>query len=300
MVIRDIGEALYTAFGTALTVFFAFIPRLLGTLIVLAIGLFVGRFVGALVTRALRVVRFDQIADRAQIDDFLRGAGVRMDPASVVGAFAKWFIYLIAFQVAASTLGFPQLTAIINDAIAFIPRMIAALVILLVGALAGTLLAGLVRGSLGAARLGNANALANVARWGVLAFAVVAALSQLQIAPAIVNTLWMALIGGLAVAVALAFGLGARDAAGSVATGQLIRGEFRPGMAIGLDGQSGTVEQVGAVYTTIRTADGLLKVPNGELARKTVRISGDNGERLGHGAGAPLPAPPQPAPPSRA
>lgn len=292
MVIRDIGEALYTAFGTALTVFFAFIPRLLGAPIVLAIGLFIGRFVGALVARALRAVRFDQIADRAQIDDFLRGAGVRMDPASVVGAFAKWFIYLIVFQVAASTLGFPQLTAIINDAIAFIPRIVAALVILLVGALAGNLLAGLVRGSLGAARLGNANVLANVARWGVLAFAIVAALSQLQIAPAIVNTLWMALIGGLAVAVALAFGLGARDAAGSVATGQMIRSEFRPGLRIGLDGQRGTIEQVGAVYTTIRTADGLLKVPNGELARKTVLIGGGDGERTGHGTAAPLPTPP--------
>src|SRR2546430_1019171 len=90
----------------------------------------------------------------------------------------------------------------------FIPKLIGALLVLLLGALAANFVAGLVRGSLGTARLGNANVLAAVARWGILAFAVVAALSQLQIAPAIINTLWTALIGGLGLFLAIAFGLG--------------------------------------------------------------------------------------------
>ncbi len=272
--VQDIGDALWTAFGAALTTFFAFIPRLIGAIILLLIGVFVGRLVGTIVTRALRAIRFDQIADRAQIDDFLRNAGVRMDPAGVVGQIAKWFIYLIFFQVAASTLGFPQLTAIINDVLAFLPRIVVALAILLVGALVGNLLAGVVRGGLGTARFGNPNLLANIARWGVLAFAVVAALSQLQIAPAIVNNLWQALVFGLGGGLALAFGLGARDAAGSVATGQMIKGEIQPGMQIGVDEQGGTVEQVGALYTTVRTPSGQFKIPNAELARKTVLVAG--------------------------
>jgi small-conductance mechanosensitive channel len=288
MVIRDIGEALYTALGSALSAFFTFIPRLIGAIVILLIGLFVGRLVGGLVARALRAVKFDQIADRAGIDDFLRNAGVRLDPAGVVGAFAKWAIYLIFFQVAASTLGFPQLTAIINDMIAFIPRIVVALAILLIGALVGNLLAGVVRGSLGTARVGNPNLLANLARWGVLAFAIVAALSQLQIAPAIVNTLWTALIFGLMGALALAFGLGGRDAAGSVAAGQLIRNEIQPGMQIGVDGQGGTVEQVGAVYTTVRTGSGAFKIPNAELARQTVLVAGSGPARPGQeGPGQP-------------
>lgn len=276
--ITDVGTAVVAAFGTALAVFFAFIPRLIGALIIGLIGLVVGRIVGGLVTKALQVIKFDQVADRAQIDDFLRNAGVRMNPAEVVGQIAKWFIYLIFFQVAASTLGFPQLTEIINQILAFLPRIVVALVILLIGALVGNLLAGVVRGSLGTARLGNANTLANVARYGVLAFAIVAALSQLQIAPEIVNTLWTALIGGLAVALALAFGLGARDAAGSVAAGQMIKSEIQPGMQIGVDGEGGTVEEVGAIYTTVRTASGQFKIPNAELARKTVIVAGGGGQ----------------------
>jgi small-conductance mechanosensitive channel len=272
--ITDAGDALLLAFSDALRGFFAFLPRLFGAVIVLVIGLFVGRAVGALVTRLLRMVGFDRIADRAEIDDFLRNAGVQMDPARMVGELAKWFVFLIFFQVAASALGVPELTAVLNQIVGFIPRVVVALVILLVGALAANFLAGLVRGSLGTARVGNANLLATVVRWGVVAFAVVAALSQLQIAPEIVNTLWTALIGGLGLGMALAFGLGAREAAGSVATGQMIKGDIQPGMEIGTDGAQGTVEHVGALFTTVRTAGGQVKVPNAELARSTIRVGG--------------------------
>ena len=279
-VVNDIGQAFLVGVAEALRVFFSFVPGLIGAIIILLIGLFVGRLVAALVTKGLRAVHFDQIADRAEIDEFLANAGVRMDAAAVVGELAKWFIYLIFFQMAASVLGFPQLTQILNQIVAFIPRVVVAIVILLVGALAANLLAGLVRGSLGTAQVGNATLLSNVARYGVLAFAVVAALSQLDIAPATVTTLGMALIGAVALGLALAFGLGARDAAGNIATGQLIKSDIQPGMQITVEGQAGTVEQVGPLYTTIRTGSSQYKVPNAELARTTVMIgSGDRQEQ---------------------
>jgi len=279
--ITSTGDALLTAFANALAIFFAFIPHLIGAIIILIIGLIVGRLVGTLVTKGLRAVKFDQIAERADVSDLLRNAGMTMDAAAVVSGIAKWFIYIIFFQVAASTLGFPQLTAILNQVLAFQPRIVVALVILLVGALVTKLLAGVVRGAVGTSRLGNADVLGNVTRYAVLAFAVVAALSQLEIAPAIVNTLWTAITGMVAVALDLAFGLGTRDAAGSVATGQLIKAEIRPGMQIGIDGQGGTVEQAGTIYTTIRTQSGQMKVPNAELARQTILVAG------GQGGGAP-------------
>jgi len=272
--VRDTGDAILNAFTTALSVLFAFIPRLIGALIILLIGLIVGRVVDALVTRLLRAVKFDQIADRAEIGPFLRNAGVTMDAAAVIGGIAKWFIYLIFFQAAATALGFVQLTVILNDVLAFLPRIVVAIIILLVGALVGNLLAQIVRGSVATARLGNANVLASVARYGVIAFAVVSALSQLEIAPAIVNALWFALIGGTVAAFALAFGLGMRDAAGSIAAGQLIKGEVLPGASLSMGETQGTVEQVGTLYTTVRTANGTTKIPNMELARQTVQVTG--------------------------
>jgi len=273
--VRSTGDSIRTAFTDALSVFFRFIPHLVGALILLVIGLIVGRLIDTIVTKALRAIRFDQVAERAEIGPFLRNAGIRLDAAGVIGALIKWFIYIIFFQAAANILGFAQLTTIMNEILAFIPRIIVALVIVLIGALVGKLLADLVRGGLKSARFGEPDVLANIARFAVLAFAVVAALSQLEIAPAIVNTLWTAVIGSVALAVALAFGLGAREAAGHVTTGQLIKGEIPPGMQIAVDGQEGTVEKVGALYTTVRMdGDREVKIPNAELARRSVEITG--------------------------
>ena len=72
-------DTVRVAFAAALTSFFVFIPKLIGALLVLLVGFFVGRAIAALVTKLLRMMRFDQIADRAQIDDFLRNAGVTLD-----------------------------------------------------------------------------------------------------------------------------------------------------------------------------------------------------------------------------
>lgn len=273
--VQNTGDAVRSAFTDALSVFFRFIPHLIGALILLLIGLIVGRVVGTIVTKALRAIRFDQVAERAEIGPLLRNAGVRLDAAGVIGGLIKWFIYIIFFQAAANILGFAQLTTIMNQILAFIPRVIVALIIVLIGALIGKLLADLVRGGLRSARFGEPEVLANVARFAVLAFAVVAALSQLEIASAIVNTLWTAVIGAVALAVALAFGLGAREAAGSAATGQLIKGEIPPGMRIAVNGQEGTVEKVGALYTTVSVDGGReMKIPNGELAGRSVEVTG--------------------------
>ncbi len=272
--VQSTGEAIRTAFADALSVFFTFIPHLIGAIIVLIIGVIVGRIVGTIVTKALRAMKFDQVAERAEIGPFLRNAGIKLDAAGVIGDLIKWFIYIIFIQAAANILGFAQLTVILNQILAFIPRIVVALIILLVGALVGKLLADVVRGGLKTAKFGSADTLANIARYGVLAFAVVAALSQLEIAPAIVNTLWTAVIGGVALTMAVAFGLGARDAAGSVATGQMIKGDIQPGMQISVDGQQGSVEKVGTVYTTVRTGSGMALIPNAELARKTVTMTG--------------------------
>ena len=180
---------------------------------VLLIGWLISSLVEKLVARGLRMVRFNQIADRAEIDEFLARAGVRMDPAQVVGKMAFWFLMLSFVIAAFGALGLDQVETVLANIIGFIPNVIVAVVVLLVGALVANFVANLVRGSAGMARVGDSNLMATIARSAVLVFATLMALDQLNIAPTIINTLWMALIGMVAVAGALAFGLGGRDLA---------------------------------------------------------------------------------------
>jgi hypothetical protein len=121
---------------------------------------------------------------------------------------------LLTFVVAAfGAFGLPQVTVILDRIIGFIPNVVVAIVVLLLGALAANFVGNLVRGASGSARVGDPNLLATLARSAIMVFAALMALDQLQIAPTIINTLWMALVGMVAVAGALAFGLGGRDLA---------------------------------------------------------------------------------------
>jgi hypothetical protein len=213
LAITSWGDAIFASLVTALTMIVAFIPKLLGAVVILFVGWIIARVVEGLVARGLRLVRFNQIADRAEIDQFLEKAGVRMDPSSVVGKLAYWFLMLIFIGAAFTTFGLTQVNQVINQVIAYIPNVIVALVVLLVGALAANFVANLVRGASGTARVGDPGLLATFARAAILVFAALIALDQLEIAPTIINTLWTAIVGMFAVAGALAFGLGGRDIA---------------------------------------------------------------------------------------
>jgi hypothetical protein len=210
------GEAIFVALTNALNDLLLFLPRLLGALLILLVGWLIAKAVEALVAKGLRAVRFNQVADRAEIDQFLDRAGVRLDPASVVGKLAYWFLLLIFVGAAFNAFGLTQATAVINQILAYLPNVVVALVVLLVGALLAQLAANLVRGASGTARVGDPGLLATLARTAVLVFAFLIALDQLNIGEAIVNTLFMAVVGMLALAGALAFGLGGRDVAARI------------------------------------------------------------------------------------
>lgn len=270
---EDFGDSLRIAFRDALTTLFGFLPNLIGAIILLLVGWFVGKLVGKLVTGALRAVKFNTIAEKAEIDDFLANAGMKADPSSVVGAIVRWFIYLIFFLTAFDALGLTQVSAVIDDVITFLPKVIVAIVILLGGALAGNLLAGVVRGSLKSMGVGNADLFGTVARFAVIAFAAIAALDMLEIAPTIVATLWQGLIFGVVGILVLAFGLGGRQAASDMTLGRLLRAEIEPGSQIQAGTTSGTVRTIGSIFTTIETAQGVIKVPNTELVNQRISMS---------------------------
>jgi hypothetical protein len=213
-VVAGWADAVFLALTGALNDVLGFIPRLLGALVILCVGWLLAKLAEGLVTRGLRLVRLNQVADRAELDQFLDRAGVRLDPAAVVGKLAYWFLFLIFIGAAFNTFGLTQVNAVINQLIAYLPNVAVALVVLLVGALGATFVGNLGRGASGSARVGDPGPLAGLARAAVLAFAVLIALDQLQIGAAIVNTLFVALVGAVALAVALAFGLGGRGVAG--------------------------------------------------------------------------------------
>jgi hypothetical protein len=212
-VFNNFGEAVISALGHALDLLLVFVPLLLGFLLILLVGYIIAAALSKTVTFLLRKIGFDNLANRIGLSRLEQNMGVRLDPAGVLGKIVFWFIFLVFLVPATNALGLTAVSGILNTMIAYIPNVFVAILVLFLGTLAATFVADIVRGATASANIGNPNLFANVARYAIIGFAALIALEQLQIAPALLNILFTAIIGALAIAFGLAFGLGGQDAA---------------------------------------------------------------------------------------
>ena len=191
----------------ALSTFLSYLPQLVGAIIILIIGYIVAKVLQAVVTRVLRGIGFENWMERGGIKQFFDRAQTRQTPTSIIGKLVFWFVFIIAITMAADALGIPQVSAVLGQLIAYIPSIIAAILILILAALLANFVSGIVRGATGS------DLLASVARYAIIVYAVFAAITELGIAVSLTAPTFLILLGAVALAVALAFGLGGRDLA---------------------------------------------------------------------------------------
>jgi hypothetical protein len=211
--VSDWGQAILTSFTSALALVFAFIPKLIGFLVIMLVGWLVARALGKAVTFLLRKIGFDNFSNRIGLTRFEQRMGIHLDPADFLGQIVFWFIILVFLVPALESLGLTSITLILNELISYIPSVFVAILILFLGTLLATVVADIVRGAVATAHVGNPNVFAEISRWAIILFAVLMALTELDIATALVLELFGAIVFGSALAFGLAFGLGGRDAA---------------------------------------------------------------------------------------
>src|SRR5918994_518080 len=192
---------------TGLDAFFAFVPQLIGAIVILIVGYIVAKILQAVVARVLKAVGFDGWMERGGIKQFFDRAQTRETPATVLGKLVFWFVFIIAITMAADALGIRQVSVVLGQLIAYIPSIVAAILILILAALLANFLSGIVRGAT------DNDILANIARYAIIVYAVFAALTELGIAVQLTAPTFLIVLGAVALAAAIAFGWGGRDVA---------------------------------------------------------------------------------------
>ncbi len=214
--ITDWGTAIVTATAAALAMFVGAIPKIIGFLVVLIIGWIIAGIIGGAVAAILRAVRFNDLANRSGITGFVRNMGLQTDASGVLAELVKWFVRLIVLVVAFDALGLPAVSQVFNSFLMWLPNLVVALVVLVIAGLIANAAADLVRGAMREAGFSNPNMLATLAQVAIWGFGIIIAVNQIGIAAVLVDTLFTAFVGGLALAFALAFGLGGRDTAARI------------------------------------------------------------------------------------
>ena len=216
--------------------FFQWVPKFIGFLVILLIGYIVAKIVGNLVGKALRRAGFDRILERGAGGSYVMRAVP--SPSNLLGSLTFWAVFLGALSIAVDVLGIAALEDLVHAVWAYIPNILAALLIFVVaGAVAGGL-AALVDRTMGDTPTGGIVKV--VAPVLVMAIATFMILDQLKIANNIVVITYAALMGAIALGLALAFGLGGRDVAGRLletayAKGQVVKDDVKQDVRSGIE-----------------------------------------------------------------
>lgn len=213
MMLQTWGELVTASFQQLWSGFISFLPNLLGAIIVFMVGWFIAEIIGKLAGQIIQVLRIDQVLEKIGFKKSLSRANMKLNSGKFIGELVKWFFIVVFLMAATDILNLPQVTEFLGQILFYIPKLIAAVLILLAGVLIANFLSRLVKASIETSGLGSANALAGVAKWAILVFAILTALIQLGIAAALIQTIFTGLVAALAISIGLSFGLGGKDLA---------------------------------------------------------------------------------------
>jgi len=225
MLLSSWGDVLNASFQNLWFGVISFVPNLVVAIIILILGWLVGALFGRAIWQVFRSLRIDEALRRAGFESVLRRGGVTLDSGAFIGGLVKWFVIVVFLVASFNVLGLTEVNLFLQQVvIAYLPRVIVAALILLVGGVVGDIAQRIVVTAAKTAEIRSAHFAGTIAKWAVWIFAILVALSQLGIAAAFSQTLFTGIVIAISLALGLSFGLGGQEAAGKFI--ERLRGEM--------------------------------------------------------------------------
>lgn len=210
MEILSTVQSAWQAFVTQITIF---IPLLIGAVIIFVVGWFAAKISKRVISKVLSKLQLDKTSEKTGLKEFLQKGNVTQQPSEIVGLLTYWFIMLLTLVASLDTLGLPIASDILNEIFLYIPNVVAAVLVLILGIFLGNLLSSVVQTTVANAGFSNPESMGKISLYAVIFFSGTIALSQLGVGSEIVTAAFILAFGGFSLACGLAFGLGGKDVA---------------------------------------------------------------------------------------
>src|SRR5919199_2856443 len=251
-------------------------PKIVAALILLGIGLLVGRVIGWIVKKVAEKMNLDRYWSRTGIGESVSRAGWNL--TRIISVAARWFVYLFFISAAVNVLEFSQLSQAINNVWLWIPNVAAFIIILVIGSVLADFVGKWMQRELPARGVVGGKAIGLVATGILYAIVLVVATTQLRIGEAILNSVISALIWGMAAAIAIGVGVGLayglREAFPAMIRGSTqIQPTLRQGQRVTIDGKTGIIQQAGSFSVILKDDEGkTIVIPSKNIIDKDIII----------------------------
>ena len=271
-ILDELRESLTTSLMNIWEGAVALFPNLVIAVVILMIGGIVSVGLRWLARFILRRARFDSLCERTGLTEMSQAVGLSNAPSFMLGQLVFFGTIFMFFKVAVDVLGLDDLSKAVESLIAYLPNVIGAMVILIVGLVIANFVRGAVQTAAERIGLEYGKALGGAVFGAFLIVIGTMVVGQLKLETDLVNrTIEIVLMAGGA-AIAIALGLGTRDAARQIVAGMYARESFKPGKSITVGDLQGEVLSVEKVNTRLLAADGgIIVIPNAELIESRVQ-----------------------------
>lgn len=209
----DIFLASLTSFASKLA---AFLPQLLLALILLFLGWIIAKLIRAAFRKFLKVIHFDVLSEKSGVESFLKQGQLNLSLSAILAELVYWLVMLVVIILVSDSLGLSKVTELINRVALYVPNIIIAIIVLVFGTLIARAVKQVLLAYLKNIGVEGAPTIGTVAEYAIQIFVVFVALEQLNIGVQLLTTAFAVGFGGVALAFAIAFGLGGKDWAAGI------------------------------------------------------------------------------------
>ena len=214
MIVQQSAGVLQTSFNDVWFAIASFVPNILAAVIIFIIGWVIGMILYKIIEQVIDVLRIDDALKATGLNEAVKTTGYSLNIGMLLGSLVKWFIIIVFLVASLDVLGLRQVNSFLQGVVLlYLPNVIVAVLFIILAAIVAEVVKNVVTGSARAAGVTAANLAGSVAKWSIWVFAIIAALTQLGVASALIQTLFTGIIVAVALAFGLAFGLGGKEAA---------------------------------------------------------------------------------------
>ena len=192
------------------------LPRIFGAILILIIGWVIAKLIKRGLVKLLNLVKFSYLTEKSGIDKFLKEGGVNVNATDVIGTLLYWILMLIVILATLNSLNLTAASTLFNEIMIYIPNIIIAIVLLIIGIYLARMLSQIIKTSLKGMQDKTSNLISQITFIAIIVLTVFVTIGQLNIAKEIMTSAFIIIFGAICLALALAFGLGGREKAAEI------------------------------------------------------------------------------------
>ena len=249
------------------------IPSLLIAIIVILIAWLMARLISSGFEKVLKTVKFDSLAEKIKLTSFFEQAGIQMTPSAIIGRFIYWLFVLLIIASAAETLHWTAISSQIQRFWDYLPNLVTAILVFIVGTYLTSLVRDFVRTSANSLGISTGRILSSIIYYVLFVMVMLTAMEQAKIDTKILSANLLIIIGAIMLSGAISYGIASRDVLANILAGFFNKRTFLKGMVIEIDGIRGTIVETNNIAVTLQINDSeRIVIPAHQLLTSKVKI----------------------------